>query len=200
MLILRLTSDPSLHGLETDDGFTIGIVSTETLFLVILTTVLGALGALVYLAVRRWLPERVRPWLAATTAGIVGGAAAIRPGGIDFTQLDPLGLAIVMFIALPAVYGVALSLLVERSLETRSGGARRRSWIAAIPLVLPLALLGPLGVFGCATVLVALVWRPSPRIASLWRSPPVLWIGRAAICAVTAAFLVELASDVVETL
>jgi hypothetical protein len=37
MLILRLTSDPSLHGLETDDGFTIGIVSTSTLFLVGLT-------------------------------------------------------------------------------------------------------------------------------------------------------------------
>jgi hypothetical protein len=33
MLALRLTSDPSLHGVSTDDGFTIGRLSLQTLFL-----------------------------------------------------------------------------------------------------------------------------------------------------------------------
>jgi hypothetical protein len=44
MLILRVTSDPSLHGLESDDGFTIGVVSSQTTFLLVLTAVLGAIG------------------------------------------------------------------------------------------------------------------------------------------------------------
>lgn len=200
MLILRLTSDASLHGLKTDDGFTIGIVSTETLFLVALTTILGAFGGLAYLVVRRWLPERARPWLAGAVAGIVGGAEAIRPGGIDFTRLDPLLLAVGMFIVLPAVYGVALSLLIERSLESREGNARRRSWVAVIVFMLPLAFIGPTGILMVVAVVAVLLWPPSPRIGELWRSAAIAWIGRAAICAVTGAALVELGSDIAEIL
>jgi hypothetical protein len=30
VLLLRVTSDPRLHGSQTDDGFTIGVVSTLT--------------------------------------------------------------------------------------------------------------------------------------------------------------------------
>jgi hypothetical protein len=41
MLALRLTSDPSLHGVSTDDGFTIGRVSLQTLFLLGVTAGLG---------------------------------------------------------------------------------------------------------------------------------------------------------------
>ena len=37
MLMLRLTSDPTLRGLETDDGFVIGRFSGDTVFLLILT-------------------------------------------------------------------------------------------------------------------------------------------------------------------
>ena len=64
MFVLRVTSDPSLHGLKTDDGFTIGRFSGETLFLVLATAALGVLGGLLYLAVRPWLPERWRAALA----------------------------------------------------------------------------------------------------------------------------------------
>jgi len=47
MLALRLTSDPSLHGVLTDDGFTIGRVSLETLFLLGVTAGLEVLQPLV---------------------------------------------------------------------------------------------------------------------------------------------------------
>src|SRR5438132_4312522 len=60
MLALRLTSDPSLHGVLTDDGFTIGRVSVETLFLLGVTAGLGMVGGLFYLVVRRWIPSRRR--------------------------------------------------------------------------------------------------------------------------------------------
>ena len=79
MFVLRLTSNPSLHGLETDDGFTIGIFSGATLFLLLLTAVLGAAGGLVYVIVRPWLPEAARPWLFDGLAGVVGGAAVSVP-------------------------------------------------------------------------------------------------------------------------
>jgi hypothetical protein len=45
MFILRLTSSDSLHGVETDDGFTIGSFTGATVFLVIATAFLGAFGA-----------------------------------------------------------------------------------------------------------------------------------------------------------
>ncbi len=114
MFVLRITSDPGLHGLKTDDDFTIGIFSAATLFLVFVTAAAGTVGGLVYLAVRAWFPGRARPWIFGALTGLVGGALVIRPGGIDFTLLEPLGLAVAMFIALPAAYGVAVSLLAER--------------------------------------------------------------------------------------
>lgn len=120
MLILRLTSEPSLHGLQTDDGFTIGIVSGATMFLLIVTTLGGVIGGLAYLSVRSWLPERLRPWLFGSLAAVVGGARIIRPEGIDFSRLEPLSLAVVMFVAIPAAYGVATSLLAERFLKKPS--------------------------------------------------------------------------------
>ena len=54
MLLLRLTSDPVLRGMKTDDGFTIGVVSTDTLFLLGVTAGLGIVGGL-------YLPDC--PWL-----------------------------------------------------------------------------------------------------------------------------------------
>ena len=48
MRIVFLTSNGSVAGLESDDGFTIGVFSSAAVFLVAATTVLGAgLGAMV---------------------------------------------------------------------------------------------------------------------------------------------------------
>src|SRR5205809_456711 len=73
MLVLRLTSDSSLHGLKTDDGFIIGRFSGDSLFLLGFTSALGGLGGILYLAARSWLPERRRAALAGVFGGVVGG-------------------------------------------------------------------------------------------------------------------------------
>jgi hypothetical protein len=201
MLALRLTSDPSLSGLKTDDDFTIGIFSGATLFLVIVTTVLGIIGGLVYLVVRGWLPERGRPWLFGGLTGIVGGATVLRPGGIDFTLLEPLGLAVAMFVVLPAAYGVATSLLAERFLADGSAFGRSRAWIAGFVLLLPLGLFGVAGLAVFAVILAAvLLGRAAPAIASLWNSPPVAWIGRVGLGAIAIVWSTELVRDAVEIL
>jgi hypothetical protein len=200
MLVLRLTSDPSLRGRLTDDGFTIGIVSSGTVFLIGLTTVLGAMGGTVYLLVRPWLPRRLRPWVFGGLTGLVGGASIIRPGGIDFTLLDPLPLAVAMFVAIPAAGGGAISLLAERFL--RDDSRFHRSWgsLVLLVLVLPLGLIGlrgPVGFLALIAVgaLILLVgW--GPGLARLWSSTPVKWIGRAALAVVATRAGVELIRDI----
>ncbi|HEV3471665.1 MAG TPA: hypothetical protein VG408_00460, partial [Actinomycetota bacterium] len=61
MFVLRLTSDPSLHGRETDDEFIIGSFTGATFFLIALTAIMGILGGILYLIVRSWFPVRARP-------------------------------------------------------------------------------------------------------------------------------------------
>jgi hypothetical protein len=201
MLVLRLTSDSSLHGVNTDDGFIIGRFSGDSLFLLIFTSILGVLGGILYLAVRPWLPERRRAALAGVFGAVVGGAFFIRPDGLDFTRLDPLPLAVVMFIALPAVYGVTMSLLVERLLREDSGWSRSRAWfLGLIPLV-AIAALGPLGV-GVLVVMIGLwaIHRWSPEATSLLRSSAAVWIGRTVLLALTALGLVALVGDIDQVL
>jgi hypothetical protein len=201
MFVLRLTSDPALRGLKTDDEFTIGIFSRDTLFLLLATAFLGVVGGLVYLVVRLWLPEGARPWLFGGLAGIVGGALVIRPGGLDFTLLDPMSLAVAMFVALPAAYGVAVSLLTERFLAPASGFGRWAIWMGGIPALLPLVALGPFGVALLALIALAvLLGRAAPGIGSMWTSPPVGWIGRAALVAIVIMMGSELVRDVIEVL
>jgi hypothetical protein len=125
----------------------------------------------------------------------------IRPDGIDFTLLEPLALAIAMFIALPAIYGVAVSRLIERWLLRDSGAGSSRAWIVGLLPLLLLVLTGPVGIVLSVVMLVLwMVHRTDQRIASLWRSPVVVWIGRATLIAVTAVSLVSLFRDITQIL
>ena len=126
MLVLRLTSDDSVRGAESDDGFVIGRFSSETIFLVVLAALLGAIGGLVYLLVREWLPRNWRAVAFGVLCATVVGSSIISPDGVDFTVLSPLWLAVVMFVLIPAAYGVAASVLVERSLRLQR--ARHGAW------------------------------------------------------------------------
>lgn len=119
--------------------------SGRTILSLVFVTATGTVGGLAYLAVRAWLPGRVSPWVFGALTGLVGGALVIRPGGIDFTLLEPLGPAVAMFIALPAAYGVALSLLAERFLAGDSAFTGSWAWIAGLVLLLPVGLFGPVG-------------------------------------------------------
>jgi hypothetical protein len=133
--------------------------------------------------------------------GIVGGATVIRPGGVDFTLLEPLGLAVAMFVVLPTAYGVATSLLAERFLADNSVFGRSRAWIAGLVLLLPLGLFGVAGLAVLALVLAAvLVGRAAPAIASRWNSPPVVWIGRVGLVAIAVVWSTQLVRDAVDIL
>src|SRR5215207_3049553 len=182
MLLLRLTSDDFVRGLDTDDGFTIGAVTEATFFLIFVTALLGALGGLLYLVVRGWLPPRWRPPVFGLLGATVGGALVIAPDGVDFTLLEPRWLAVALFVALPAVYGVALSLLAERLLRPDGGPGGRWRWLAVLPFVLTLAT-GPIGAAVLLPIGLLIGVNRSGTLVRLWRSASVVWLGRGAVAA-----------------
>jgi hypothetical protein len=195
MFVLRLTSDDSVIGLESDDGFTIGRFSGDTFFLVLFMTAIGMAGGVFYLIVRGWLPAPLRAAAIGAFGAAVGGAIVVHPDGIDFVVLEPQWLAIAMFVALPAIYGVAMSLLAERFLRTSEEG-RRRGWLATLLPLLPVLAFGPFGLMIVAVSL--LIWWLSRLLplAAIWRSSAVTWIGRAALVALAVFSTIALIGDI----
>lgn len=199
MLALRLTSDPVLRGVPTDDGFTIGRVSAETLFLLGVTAGLGMAGGLFYLVVRRWIPPTWRIPLMTVFFALVGGAGVIGPSDVDFTLLSPLSLAVALFVAIPAAYGAAMPWMVERLLREDSILRRGRwAWIVGVaPLVF--ANVVGLAILLLSFGLLALA-RSAPRLVDAWRSQLATWLGRAALVAMALASGVGLLRDGIDIL
>jgi hypothetical protein len=199
MLALRLTSDPSLHGVSTDDGFTIGRVSLQTLFLLGVTAGLGMAGGLFYLVVRRRIASRWRIPLMTLFFALVGGAGLIGPSAVDFTLLSPLRLAVALFVVIPAAYGATMPWIAERLLREDSI-LRRGRWAWVVGLA-PLLLAN---IVGALVLLVALgVWaigRSTPELVKAWRSKVVTWLGRAALVAVAVASGAGLVRDGIDIL
>jgi hypothetical protein len=201
MLLLRLTSDASLHGLKTDDGFTIGIVSGETTFLLTITFVIGATGGVVYLATRSLVPERRRVWVWAALGAAIGGAEILRPHGIDFTLLDPLPLAVAMFVAIPAAGAAATSILAERFLGPSSSSNRRNRWLLGLPPFVLIAGVGPRTLLAVTITLIFATLQPRlGRLGAFWSSPPVMWVGRGGLALAGAVASIALIQDVAEIL
>jgi hypothetical protein len=198
MFLLRLTSDSSLSGVRTDDDFRIGSFTTETIFLVVVAIVLGAALGGGYVGARRWLPSGHRPLVAAVALGAVGGAMIIEPGGVDFTLLDPLWLAVTLFVALPAAFGAALAWGVERLMPWVSA---RHPHVAILLLaLLPAALFPPAAALLIVGTLGWVALRRWPAAGRLWWSASVTTVGRAVAVGGIAFAGVLLARDVVEIL
>ncbi len=138
MLLLRVTTGHAVHGVESDDGFRIGQVTLSgTYSLLALGALVGVIGAGAYLLVRTWLIGP--PWLRRTPSGaasaVVVGAMLVHDDGIDFHLLTPTWLAIGVFVALPALFGVAIAATVDR-LDRRIDVRERRFWWPPALLIL----------------------------------------------------------------
>ena len=197
MLILRLTSDPALAGMKTDDLFTIGAITTDSLFLLAAGTLAGAFGGGIYAVFRGWFPPRLRIATAGTFAAVGIGSLTIKPDGVDFTLVEPLALAVAMFIALPGAYGVATAWLLERAY------ARRLRIPGAIALALSVVVFVPQGLAGVPFAALALALMAGNRggvVSRLWHHSRVAWAGRAALAGVFALAAVALVRDVTAVL
>jgi hypothetical protein len=137
MRILLLTSDDSVKGLTSDDGFEIGRFTLfDTLGLVIVAAFIGVIAALLYLVVQPFVARR---WSAVVPAmalfsGVVGGALMVHRDGIDFQVLEPAVLAIVFFAAICAGFGAAVAYLVGAAAADQWWPQRPPRWLLAPPM------------------------------------------------------------------
>ena len=117
MLVLRLTSPDEVVGVTSDDGFEIGRFTLGGTFnLLMLGATVGVIGAAAYRAVAPWLlgPTWFRRCTVAAGTGAVVGSMLIHAGGIDFRVLTPTWLAVGLFVALPALFGAVIGVVVDR--------------------------------------------------------------------------------------
>lgn len=111
--------NPQASGRLSDDGFVMGrFTLAGSLSLLLVGAFLGVVGGVVYVLVRGLLfgPGWFRVVCVGLGAGVPVGNQVIHVEGVDFTVLQPAGLSVALFLALPALYGVLLTLVVERRL------------------------------------------------------------------------------------
>jgi len=139
MRIVFLTSNSPVDGLQSDDGFEIGRLSTETFFLVTATTFIGAFLGPIAALLRKAMRNRtaVAASAFAVASGALVGSVIVHSDGIDFRLLDPLPLTVGLFVLIPAAAGATGVMLVDWFM-------RPVGWITRIPgpLAVVLAVLG----------------------------------------------------------
>jgi hypothetical protein len=166
MFVLRVTSDSSLRGVETDFGATIGRFSAvDTGLFMLGCGGVGAIAGMVYLAIRSVVPPRRRAPLAALAAGTFGPAVIIDPDGVDFAILEPALLAVAMFVASLAAFGYAVSVAAEWLLRLSWWRTSPATWIVMGPLlVVTLGAAFPFGVPALAVAGAVGAWRIAPAL------------------------------------
>lgn len=197
MFLLRLTSSDSVRGLESDDGFTIGQFSTDTIFLLAITTLLGLIVGIVCVALWSQLPGFRGALMLVLAGGTLGAAVIIEPDGVDFTKLGPLPLACALFTVIPLA-ATALTLFLINRWRRWWWAERRRTALACSPWILAV----PTVVVSVPTILVLLVAGVGAIQVPLVRSAVTSrlgWAGAAAVTTVVTLFAsVALIGDVGE--
>ena len=133
-------ADPSTNGALTEDQFIVGEMTLgDTVGLVLLGTVVGAIGGLIYLGLRRWMP--VPPAVRGLAFGygslVTGGVIFINPDRVDFRIFEPVLLPIGLFAVLFLAGGFLLVTLTDRfHPEPAYASAARAPRLVAVLLVL----------------------------------------------------------------
>lgn len=163
MLLLRLTSPESVIGLTSDDGFEIGVVTTDTLALLLGLAFLGGLNGVAYVTLRGAIPVRLRLPLWTLLSGALAGGQIVHEDGVDFTLLEPAGLAVLLFVLIPAAAAAVVVMLVERWIVLELAEHRRLAAGLAVAACAGTLALVPAAVVGAG----ALALRRLDRVARL---------------------------------
>ncbi len=131
---LLASRNPQAHGRLSDDGFEMGVVTLDgSLNLASVGIAIGVIGWLTYLIARPLLfgPTWFQWFSLSIPPGIVAANLIVHPSGIDFTVLEPLWLAVGLFVAVPATYGPLMHAVMLRAGGTPPGMglSREVAWI-----------------------------------------------------------------------
>lgn len=116
MRIIALTNDDR-DGVLTDSSAIVGDISLGgTMSLLLLGTIAGVIGGLLYLGLRRWLwvPPVWRGVAFALVTLVTIGQPVFDPANVDFQIFEPVVLVIGMFTALFLINGLILAPLLDR--------------------------------------------------------------------------------------
>lgn len=152
MRILFLTSDDSVEGLTSDDGFEIGrFTLSGTAGLVLFTALIGVMAALLYLVALPFVTRLGKAKVPAMAVfyGVIGGAMLVHTDGVDFNRLEPAALAIALFVGICAGFGALVARVMARAAAVGGWPQRRSGWLLGPPLLLllfpPFLLVAVLG-------------------------------------------------------
>ena len=199
MLVLRLLSPDTVHGVISDDGFLIGQVTLKgTYDLIGLGAAIGVIGAGAYRLVDHWLigPGWFRQVTAALGAGAVVGSMLVHTDGVDFRLLRPPALAVAFFVLIPAVFGFFIGPLEKVLAQPEVWANRgRRGWVLPLvsilafpPMVIAVAIVS-------AFMLVGAALRQGPSYASIRDNRLFGLVIRGAWLAIAGLGLESLVSD-----
>ena len=152
---LLARQNPQAHGLISDDGFEMGVVTLAgSASLAVVGIPVGIVGWLTYLVARPLLvgPAWFQWFSLSVPPGVVAASLVVHPTGVDFTVLDPLWLAVGLFVAVPAAYGPIMHAVMLRVRGTPPG----LGLVARAPAV-AWTLRGLFAVW--ATVALVALWR-----------------------------------------
>jgi hypothetical protein len=194
MRLLAVTSGEFAEGGLTDDQAIVGEITLRgTVNLALTATVLGAIGGIVYLWVRRVLPDSSRGRILgfASFTGAIGGALFVHEhGSFDYTNLSPAWLSVSAFVALPLLFGVVVASLVEAA-SPAGGLGRRVPTLVLVVVALPaLILTAPFIGVAAAVVLV-------PAAQRMWQSRTVTVAGTALYSILVLWGVVGIVADIV---
>ncbi len=198
MLLARL--NPEATGVTSDDGFIMGQFSlSDTLNLLLVGTLLGVVGAVIYAVLRGVMigPRWFQVLSVALGPAVVVGAMLVHTDGVDFQLLEPTWLGIALFVAIPGVYAALLTLLAEGLLSADGWWAR----VPLLPALAPLLLLSPVAPL---LVPLAVAWLLREGLgrtkagATVVSHPALRWAVRLGLAVIFLVAAVDLVRDAVE--
>ncbi len=195
MLLARL--NPDVTGVTSDDGFTIGHLTPQTLNLLAAATLLGVLGGGVYLVLRGLMigPRWIQILSISVGPAVVVGSSLVHVDGVDFT-LQPVWLAVALFVVIPGVYAALLTVLAERWLSPGGRFMVSSFWLTVTPLLLWAPILPVLGGLLVGLVVFEAVRRT--RTGEVVLSHPAWpWLGRGGLALLFTVSLAELFRDTI---
>lgn len=140
MRLVAVADEREDFGVRTDAGAVVGDVSLGgTVFVLFMGALLGVLGALIYLGLRRWLPQRTAHRTLVFALVIVGlGLGVVIEGNQgDFVFVNTI-VSVVSFAVVLLLYALVVPPLVERFVPRAAGRSPWGRGLVGVIIVLAL--------------------------------------------------------------